>query len=408
MLSVDEARARIVAAGRRRPATPTALRQAAGLVLGADVVARRDLPGFDNSAMDGFALRAGDVASASSGRPVRLRLLGEVAAGAVFGGRVETGGAVRIMTGAPLPKGADAVLEVEETAMDADGVLALRAVERGRSIRRVGEDIRRGEVALAAGSFLGPAQLGLLAALGEAAPVCIPRPRVALLATGDELVDVEVEPGPGQVVDIGVAFAAAAVGAGAEVVPVLRAADAREDLERALRQAAEADVVVSVGGVSMGEYDLVRKVVEKLGALDFWKVAIRPGKPLAVGRVLDRSFVGLPGNPVSALVGFEVFVLPLLLAMGGRDGWSRPSLDAELATGLSTPPGLRTFARARLQARRGSTPLAHPVAQGSHQLHALANSDALLDIGEEAGALPAGAAVKAILVNHPPLPPLAG
>jgi molybdopterin molybdotransferase len=157
----------------------------------------------------------------------------------------------------------------------------------------------------------------------------------------------------------------------------------------------------------MGEYDLVRPVVEELGHLDFWKVAMRPGKPLAVGRVLDRPFVGLPGNPVSALVGFEVYVLPLLLSLSGRGGWRRPRVEAELASEITVPAGLRTFARASLETRAGRTPLAHPVpGQGSHQLRWLAGADALLDLPDDAGVVAAGRTVEAILVNQPPAPPL--
>jgi molybdopterin molybdotransferase len=231
---------------------------------------------------------------------------------------------------------------------------------------------------------------------------------VALVPTGDEVVDVGDEPGADQIYDaITLALAAAVSAVGGLPLRVPRARDDIDDVRRALRQAAEADFVLSVGGVSVGDRDVVRPVVEELGELDFWRVAVRPGKPLAVGRVLGKPFIGLPGNPVSALVGFEVFVLPALLAMGGRGDWQRPSVTAELTEPLDTPMSLRTFARARLEARPDGPPLAHPaLGQGSHQVSWLARSNGLLDIPEDVAGLPTGASVVALLVDQPPGPPL--
>ncbi|MHB8507269.1 MAG: molybdopterin molybdotransferase MoeA [Candidatus Dormibacteria bacterium] len=405
MLTVAEALARILAAQPHLTPGEVSLAQAPGLVLADDTSSSWDLPMFANSAMDGFAVRAADLATAAPGAPASLRLTGEVAAGQVFAGDVAPGSAVRIMTGAPIPAGADAVIEVEETTTSGDRVEVRAAVVPGRNIRAAGGDTHRGDIALRAGTVLSPAGVALLAAIGTANPRCYPRPRVAIIATGDELVDPGVVPGPGQVVDIvSTGMAAAVRQGGAEVVAVRRAADTPGDVERALREAASADIVVSVGGVSMGEYDLVRRGVEALGKLDFWRVAMRPGKPLAFGRVLDRPFIGLPGNPVSAFVGFEVFVLPLLLATSGRVGWARPRLQATLTAPLDKPVGLRTFARVAVAVADGvarATPLE---GQQSFQLRSLALADALLDIPEEVGPLPAGALVSAILVHQPPAP----
>jgi molybdopterin molybdotransferase len=387
---------------------PVSLAEAAGRVLATAVVARRDLPGFANSAMDGFAVRAVDLGRASPQNPARLVLAGEVGAGSVFAGEVGPGSAVRIMTGAPIPAGADAILELEEAIEDGSDVLMQRAAEQGRNIRGAGTDLRRGELALGAGVPLGAAQLALLAALGEDRIECTRQPVVAVVSTGDEVVDAGHEIGPGQVYDaIGPSLGAAVALAGARPAMIRRARDNAGDIRRALEDASAADLVISVGGVSMGRYDLVRPAVEELGRLDFWKVAMRPGKPLAVGAVLGRPFVGLPGNPVSALVGFEVFVLAALLQMGGRAGWRRPSVEAEMAAPLSTPPGLRTFARARLEARADAVPLAHPAAgQASYQLRWLAQSNALLDIPEDTGDLEVGHTVVALLMDQAPGPPL--
>ena len=387
---------------------PVSVGDAAGRVLATAVVAGRDLPGFANSAMDGFAVRAQDLARAAPGNRIRLVLAGEVGAGAVFAGEVRPGTTVRIMTGAPIPAGADAVLELEEAIEEGSEVLMQSAAEPGRNVRGAGTDVRRGEVALDAGAPLGPAQLALLAALGEDLVECTRQPVVAVVATGDEVVEAGQKIGAGQVYDaIGPSLNAAVTLTGGRPVMIRRARDNADEVRRALRDAAAADLVLSVGGVSMGRYDLVRPAVEELGRLDFWKVAMRSGKPLAVGEVLGRPFVGLPGNPVSALVGFEVFVLPALLQMGGRHGWRRPSVEAELAAPLKTPPGLRTFARARLEARPDAVPLAYPApGQASYQLGWHARSNALLDIPEGIGDLEAGEAVTALLMDQAPGPPL--
>ncbi|GAC1333101.1 MAG: molybdopterin molybdotransferase MoeA [Candidatus Dormibacteria bacterium] len=407
MISVAEASERIADLLGRPTARAVPLGEAAGLVLAEEVVAGRDLPGFDNSAMDGFAVYARDTRGATQEQPVALPVAGVIAAGSGGEQPLAPGSAVRIMTGAPLPPGADAVVEVEATEMAGDSVRLGVEVDPGRSIRRAGEDTRRGDIALPAGTWLGPPQLARLAALGATAPRCVPRPRVAVIATGDELVDPGVTPGPGQVVDIvSIAIGAAVEGTGASLLDVRRAADTEADVRRAFADArdAGADLVVSVGGVSMGQYDHVRHVLEADGELDFWRVAMRPGKPLAVGRLEGTVVIGLPGNPVSALVGFEVYVLPAIMTLSGRPGWSRPRVTATLDAPLDSPPGMRNFIRARVRPD-GNARLATPLAgQGSHHLRTMASANALLDIPEEIEAMPAGAPVRAILLEHPPGP----
>lgn len=219
-----------------------------------------------------------------------------------------------------------------------------------------------------------------------------------------------MEPGPGQVVDIASPALRAAIEAiGATAVLLWRVPDRVEAIRDALRRGTEADLVVSVGGVSMGERDLVRPVVEEMGELDFWRVKVRPGKPLAVGSVRGKPFVGLPGNPVSALVGFEVFVLGAVLAMSGREGWGRPTRRGRLTEPLQTPPGLRTFARARVVGSDGTTLLVEPVpGQGSYQVRWLGVADVLLDVPEDVADLDAGDEVGAIMVNLPPAPWMLG
>ena len=407
LLSVDDARRRIIAMVEPAGVELVAIADSGGRVLAREVAASRDLPGFDNSSMDGFAVRTSDLVGASPTAATRLRISGTAPAGSAYAGGLEPGTSVRIMTGAPIPAGADAVVELEETAADGDDVLVHLEAEPGRNVRRAGGDLHLGEPALGGGTVLGPAQAALFGALGIAEIECLRRPVVALVATGDEVVGPGIEPGPGQLFDaITPALTVSVLAAGGQPLIVRRATDDIDDVLRALREAAEADFVVTIGGVSVGDRDLVRPAVEELGELDFWRVAMRPGKPLAVGRVMDRPFVGLPGNPVSALVGFEIFILPALLKMAGRPGWLRPSVVAELASPLPTPAGLRTFARARLETRAGKAPLAFPASgQGSHQVRWLAQSNALLDIPEESETVPAGAPVTAVLVDHPLAPP---
>ena len=404
---MDEARARIAKLVGKLPARPVPLAEAGGLVLAEQIVAARDLPGFDNSAMDGFAVHASDTSGATATTPVRLPVTGEIPAGSPSAIALAPGTAMRIMTGAPLPDGADAVIEVEQTAMDGDRVQLRLEVAAGRSVRRAGDDTRTGELALAADTWLGPPQLAFLAALGATTPVCVPRPRVAVIATGDELVDPEVLPGPGQVADIVSTAITAAVAAGGGVpIHVRRAADTEADVRRAFADAAaaRADLVVSVGGVSMGEFDHVRRVVEADGELDFWRVAMRPGKPLAVGRVGGLVVIGLPGNPVSALVGFETYVLPTILEMSGRRGWARPRAGCVLDTAIDSPAGMRTFVRAHVGPGKAGLVATPMVGQGSHQMRAMALSNALLDIPEAVEAIPAGGRVEAILLEHAPVP----
>ncbi len=306
MLSVDEALARVLSAIPVLGLETVALPDALGRVLAEPVVAGRDLPPWANSSMDGYALRAADTTAATAARPVRLRLAGEVPAGAVADRAVGPGETWRILTGAPLPGGADAVIPQEETRREGATIAVTRPVAVGEYVRPRGEDVRAGETVLAAGTVLGPPALGVLAALGRPLVRVHQRPRVAVLSTGDELVDLDAVPGPGQIANSNSYTLAAQVReAGGVPVDLGIARDRREELEERFRWGLSCDVLVSSAGVSVGDRDFVREVMEKLGAeLDFWKVSMRPGKPLTFGRVGGRPFFGLPGNPVSSMVTF--------------------------------------------------------------------------------------------------------
>ncbi|CAB1130010.1 Molybdopterin molybdenumtransferase [Candidatus Hydrogenisulfobacillus filiaventi] len=365
-------------------------------ILAAPLVAEADVPPFANSSMDGFAVRAADVAGAAV-RPVTLRVIGRTGAGHLPPGPLEPGTAVQVMTGAPLPAGADAVVPVEWTRMQAGAatVTILQPVRAGSHVRPRGQDMRQGSRVLEAGTRLDPPVLGIAASLGAVRLPVYPRPRVAIVSTGDELVDPGQIPGPGQIRNSNAyALAAAVAQAGGEprILPPLpdRLPAITAGLAEAARSAA---VVVSSGGVSVGDYDFVKPALEQLGRLEFWRVNVKPGKPLAVGHVLDRPFLGLPGNPVSALVTFELFVRPLLLRLQGVQAWQRPRLQLPLGEDLEETSGRRQFLRCRMPERDGHRVVVLTGPQGSAIQTSWLGAEGLADIPAGAGPLRAGTPV---------------
>ena len=392
MLSVAEAAARTRALVRRLPAEEVALDDAAGRILAADVVATRSLPGVDNSAMDGFAARSAEL-------PAALPVVAHVPAGGIPA-PLAPGTAARIMTGAPLPAGADTVVMFED-ARDRGDTVELPASREGANIRRMGEDIAAGERALDAGTRLGWGEIALAAALGVTRVAVTRRPVVAIVATGDELVDVHTVPGPGQVVD-STAHALAAhiaeIGGVAKHLGIAR--DREEDVIALVEQALACDVVITTGGVSAGDHDYVRTALTAAGVqLDFWKVAMKPGKPLAAGRAGHVPVFALPGNPVSSLVGFELFVRPALLTMLGAAGVDRPRAPVVLPDGYRKPPGRAHYLRAWV-VRDGARLVAalHPQ-QGSHMLTSVVGIDALVEIEAGGGDIEPGGTATAILLR---------
>jgi molybdopterin molybdotransferase len=322
LLPPPEAVARVLAA--LEPLAPRAmpLIECAGLVLAEDVVADRDVPSFANSAMDGYAVRAADVEGASAERPVVLAVTGEIPAGAAGETPVAPGTAARIMTGAPVPPGADAVVPWEDTDAGADGdSVAVRVpAPAGRHVRPAGEDLRSGTRVVVAGARLRPAHLAVLALLGRTEAVVVPRPRVAILSTGDELVPPGGDLGAGQVHDAnGTLLTALCAQSGAEVIASDLVGDDPGKIEAWFAWNAErADLLVTSGGASVGEHDWVRDVLSRAGRVDLWKVAMRPGKPVLFGRVHGTPVLGLPGNPGSVLACTHVFVAPALRRLAGR------------------------------------------------------------------------------------------
>jgi molybdenum cofactor synthesis domain-containing protein len=397
-----EARAHVVA--RCPPLRPVALplADALGCVLAHAEVAREPVPPFANSAMDGFAVRAADVADAGPDRPVRLRVVADIHAGHTAGVEVGPGCAARIMTGAPLPAGADAVVVVERSTSTPDGaVLLTESVAPGRHVRPAGDDIAPGQEVLAAGTVLTAAHLGVLAALGRRTPTVIPRPTVAVLSTGDELVDHDGPLRAGQIRETNrPTLLAAAAGFGFRPVDVGTVPDDRDQLRAALVDAARShDAVVTTGGVSMGDVDLVKVVLAELADMAWMQVAIRPAKPFAFG-VLDGTPVfGLPGNPVSSLVSLALLGVPGLRARAGRADLDLPRVPVRVTAPVAAHHDGRTaFVRATVRwTGRGfdATPAGR---QGSHQLSASASANGLLVL--ERG-VDEGAVVEAVLLRDP-------
>jgi molybdopterin molybdotransferase len=368
------------------------LSDALGLVLADAVVSEVTVPAVANSAMDGYAVIARDTRASTVDKPVRLAVDGEVAAGVLDLPAVRPGRSVRIMTGAPVPPGADAVVPVETTSKLGVDVGIHRAVEPGQNIRGPGEDLQPGQQLLARGRRLGPADLGVLAAAGVSRVRCIAPPRVVVISSGDELVPADQDPLPGQVRDVNGPMLAAMVKA-AGAVP-FSAGIVRDD-RKALRYVLDtslghADLIVCTGGASAGTRDLLPEVIGSLGEVATSKVAMKPGMPQIRGRIAGCPVIGLPGNPVSAFVSFEVFVRPVIRSLQGRRDVQRPVVQAVAAEALRSTPGKRSFLRVRL-ARDGDRWLARPTGpQGSHVVSSLARADGLAVIAEDVLEVPAG------------------
>lgn len=395
MLTVDDALARLLAAVSATDAEFVRLADARGRVpIDRALRAAIDVPPFANSAMDGFAVLAAD------GEGER-RISGESRAGGPPAPAVVAGAAVRIMTGAPMPGGADAVVPVEE-ATERGGTLTLTtAPRRGAHVREAGLDVRRGASIAMPRTPLSPSSIGLLAAMGHAEVHVHRRPRVAILSTGDELRELGASLGHGQIHDANApALAAAVHEAGGEPWVLERAADEPTAIEERVRSALdEADLLIASGGVSVGDHDHVRGVIERLGALEFWRIAVQPGKPLAFGRIGDVPVIGLPGNPVSALVTFELFARPMLRAMLGLSGDGRLRVAARATEAIRKDPARRAFLRVRVERSEDGYRASSAGGQGSSQLLSLATANALLVVPEGVPSTEPGGEYEAMLLG---------
>ncbi len=371
-----EAQQDVLAAMPRLPAVHVPLDLAKGLVLAEPVVAPHDVPPFPNSAMDGYAVRADDITTV----PATLRVVDELAAGSVSQVIVEPGTAVEIMTGAPMPAGADTVVEVEVTSRDGDRVTIGETRQVGANVRPAGGDMRAGDLVFEAGERLSAVHLGVLASLGVVEPYVSTRPVVAVVSTGDELLPPNSPvPPPGKIRDANRASLIGLLGdLGVDTIDGGIVGDDEDALRATLLELAmRADVVVTSGGVSMGVFDYVKQVLADLGEIAFWKVAMQPGKPFAFGRIGDTPLFGLPGNPVSSVVSFEQFVRPALLQMMGARTVFRPRTWAVMGERVKTNPAKDVFLRVQTRMEDGLTVAVRSGGQSSNVLSALAHADAL-------------------------------
>ena len=398
MLTVEEAQALVMAEVRPLPAETVPFADAHGRVLREDVLADVDLPPWDNSAMDGYAVRADDIANA----PVQLRVVGDVAAGRVAKERLEPGTAFRIMTGAPVPDGADTVVQVELTDGGIEQVTIEKALARGTNIRRLGGDIRAGDVVLRAGVWIGAVEMAVLAGVHKREVRVGRRPTAAILSTGDELVEPGEDYAPGKIVNTnGPLLTALARECGAVVRPLGIVRDTREATIAALEEAASADFVITSGGVSVGAYDFVKEALDALGAhTKFWRVAMKPGKPVVVSRLRDTLFFGLPGNPVSSFVSFHLFVAPALRKAAGQERELLPVASTRVTAPLRGTEGRRVYVRVNVTLKDFelvSTPLA---SQGSGSLSSMIDANGLA-IVEDGVSYDANSLVPTLLIALP-------
>jgi molybdopterin molybdotransferase len=404
LVSVEEHRDRILAAIDPLPAFDQPLMEAFGLAAAEDVHAAVALPGFDNSAMDGYAVAYADVASATEESPVHLPVVGEIGAGQATLLAVPPGTAVKIMTGAPVPAGADSVVPYEWTDRGVANVVIARSPEKGQHVRPKGQDIGEGDLLVQAGTVLGARQIGLLAAVGRPSVRSGPRPRVVVMSTGSELREPGSALGHDSVYD-GNSFllAAAARQAGAIAYRVGIVPDEPRAFLNALNdQLVRADLVITSGGVSMGDYDVVKEALAPLGTVWFGGVAMQPGKPQGFGTVGDDAvpIVTLPGNPVSSYVSFEQFVLPAIRRLMGRTPYIRPAADAMITHALRSPEGRRQFARGMLSVVDGRLAVTPVGPQGSHMIGDLAESDSLIVVPESVTRVEAGETVTVLPLDE--------
>jgi molybdopterin molybdotransferase len=398
LLSVADALARVTHGLQPLEAERVALDAARGRVLAEDLAARLTQPPFDASAMDGYAVRAEDVA----GLPATLRVIGASAAGAGFRGRVGPGEAVRIFTGAPVPQGADTVV-IQEDAEEAHGVVTVKEATAGRHVRPRGQDFKEGEVLLAAGTRLGPRELMLAAAMNHAELPVRRKPKVAILATGDEVVPPGSELAPDQIVSsVPYGLAALIASVGGEAMSLGIANDEPESLVTLARSGSAADILLTIGGASVGERDLVVSALKSEGLeLDFWKIAMRPGKPLLYGRLGSQRVLGLPGNPVSALICAQVFLVPMLELMLGLAVDARPRPEAVLGEGLEANGEREHYIRAVSEWRHDGQRVVRPLpSQDSSLVAGLARADCLIVRAPDAPALAQGERVRIVPLNR--------
>ena len=416
MLSVEEALEKILGYVHVLETEEKPLLQALGQVLAEDATAEFAIPPLDNTAMDGYAVRAVDTEGTSPRSPKRLAVVGELAAGAVFEGEVEPGTAVRIMTGAPIPTGADAVVPFEDTdepsgrefgtfAKPVESVAVHHSVKKGDNVRRAGEDIAAGSRVIPKGTLLRASHVGALAAMGRATVRVIRRPVVAVLSTGDELVPLGEQLGPGQIHDSNTYSVSALVKESGAIPKVLGIArDDIEALTAKIHEGLDTDILLTSAGVSRGDYDVVKDVLAREGEIAFWTVRMKPGKPLAFGSFAAADgrrvpHIGFPGNPVSSMISFELFARPAIFKMMGKTGWQRPMLRVIVEQRIANRDGRRIFARAVVSERDGRHYASLTGPQGSGVLTSMMIANALVVVPEDVPEVRPGDELTAMMLN---------
>jgi molybdopterin molybdotransferase len=402
MITVEEALDRILSRLAPLGAEKVPILDTLGRVMAEEISAGRDIPPLDNSGMDGYAVRWEDIRSASTDHRVQLDVIEDLPAGFVARQTVGKGQAIRIMTGAPIPEGADTVVPVEDTEMKERRVFILKSLGAGANIRRAGEDVKKGDRVISTGDLIRPAEVGMLASLGRSFVYVYQRPQVAILATGDELADVdETLDGVKIVSSNSYALAAQVKDCGAIPIQLGIARDRKEEIEKKLRQGLRADVLISSAGVSVGDYDFVKDVLNDLGTeMVFWKVAMKPGKPLAFGLIQGKPVFGLPGNPVSSMVSFEEFVRPSLLKMMGHRQLFRPVIEAVLKEDIHKEPGRRHFVRAFVSFDKDHYQVTITGEQGSAILRSMVKANGLVVVPEDRKIVKAGEKVQVQLLDR--------
>jgi molybdopterin molybdotransferase len=406
MISVEEAQEKVlsyvsVLEGEEKP-----ILDCLGQVLDEDIYSAIDVPPLDNSAMDGYAVKAEDVADATASSPVYLNVIGEIRAGEIPKEEVGRLTALRIMTGAPLPHGADSVVQFEDTdeALRRERppfqIGILDKVTKGQNVRRAGEDIARSQLVLHKGAVLRPSEIGVLASLGKSTTRVIRRPVVAIIATGDELVTLGQPLPEGKIYNSNSFSAAAQVlryGGTPQVLGIAR--DRVKDIKDKIKEALSADMLLTSGGVSVGNYDLVKDVLAEQGEVSFWTVRMKPGKPLAFGVIKGMPHLGLPGNPVSSMITFELFARPAILKMMGKRDFSKPMIEATLDGHIKNTDGRRIFARA-IVSREGNRYMARIAGQqGSGVLTSMSRANGLVIVPEDVDAVGKGETVKVVMLD---------
>ena len=387
--SLEEARSEVLRTVGALESEPVSIWESAGRVLASDVIAEESVPPFQNSAMDGYAVLGADVTEPGA----VLEVIGDLAAGFVAGSRVDPGQALKIMTGAPMPDGADTVVKIEDTDGGVEQVTVTPAVGVGTSVRAAGGDVALASLVFEAGTRLTPMHVGVLATIGISLPLVHRRPRVAFMSTGDELTPPGSGPlAPGMIRDSNRPMVKALLeDAGAELIDLGIIADNEAALSAALETGSSADVIVSTGGVSMGDYDVTKKVLEGSTSVGFWQVAIQPAKPFAFGKVGEALFFGLPGNPVSVLVSFEQFLRPALLKMQGATRILREQAPAVAGERLATDPDKTVFVRVRVSGHESGRPIVVSAGgQASNVLSAAAMADAFAVVPRGTSVVEAG------------------